>query len=111
MEVILNKNVESFTGSLNKSYGYAIQRRGKRFFSLRSSRGQVPPDGHWRFIKRCAQMALNKMYFVDIRVTAEEVRSALREADLWYGDLLVKMPKSRVLDAAFVLEITKRWAL
>ena len=111
MEVILNKNVESFTGSLNKSYGYAIQRRGNRFFSLRSSRGQVPPDGHWCFIKRCAQMAQNKMYFADIRVTAEEVRSALREADLWYGDMLAVMPKSRVLDAAFVLNITKRWGL
>ena len=111
MEVILNKNVESFTGSLNKSYGYAIQRRGNRFFSLRSSKGQVPPDGHWCFIKQCAQMAQNKMYFADIRVTAGEVRAALREADLWYGDLLVKMPKSRVLNAAFVLNITERWGL
>ncbi len=111
MEVILNKNVESFTGSLNKSYGYAIQRRRNRFFSLRSSKGQVPPDGHWCFIKQCAQMARNKMYFADIRVTAVEVWCALREADLWYGDSLFKMPKSRVLDADFVLEICERWAL
>ena len=79
MEVILSKQCESLTGLLNRDLGYFIQRRGKRFFSQRS-KYSVPPDGHWRFIVLCAQLAQNKLHIADIRVKREELHDALREA-------------------------------
>ena len=79
MEVILSKQCESLTGLLNRDLGYFIQRRGKRFFSQRS-KYSVPPDGHWRFIVLCAQLAQNKLHIADIRVKREELHDALWEA-------------------------------
>ena len=79
MEVILSKQCESLTGLLNRDLGYFIQRRGKRFFSQRS-KYSVPPDGHWRFIVLCAQLAQNKLHIADIRVKREELKQALYEA-------------------------------
>ena len=79
MEVILSKQCESLTGLLNRDLGYFIQRRGKRFFSQRS-KYSVPPDGHWRFIVLCAQLAQNRLHIADIRVKREELKQALYEA-------------------------------
>ena len=79
MEVILSKQCESLTGLLNHGHGYFIQRRGKRFFGQRSKHS-VPPDGHWRFIVLCAQLAQNKLHIADIRVKREELKQALYEA-------------------------------
>ena len=68
MEIILSSNCKSLTGSLGRGFGYSIQRRKNRFFTKRDSKGIIPPDGHWRFIVACAELAvaarakdLNKM--------------------------------------------------
>ena len=79
MEVILSKQCESLTGLLNHGHGYFIQRRGKRFFGQRSKHS-VPPDGHWRFIVLCAQLAQNRLHIADIRVKRDELKQALYEA-------------------------------
>ena len=79
MEIILSKQCESLTGSLGRGFGYFIVRRGKRFFSQRSRHSETP-DGHWRFILACAQLAQNKLHIADIRVSQDEVRTALLEA-------------------------------
>ena len=82
MEIILSKQCESLTGSLGRGFGYFIVRRGKRFFSQRS-RQSVPPDGHWRFILTCAQLAQNKLHIADIRVSREELKQAMYEARIF----------------------------
>ena len=82
MEIILSKQCESLTGSLGRGFGYFIVRRGKRFFSQRS-RHSVPPDGHWRFILTCAQLAQNKLHIADIRVSREELKQAMYEARIF----------------------------
>ena len=78
MEIILSKTCVSITGALNKRLGYSIQRQRGKFFSKRNSRGKVPPDGHWRFIELCAEQAKVGFLFSDIKVSAAELREALR---------------------------------
>ena len=86
MEVILSKQCESLTGTLGRGYGYCIESRRTKKGSLyhyakRNSKGPVPPDGHWRFIVLCAQLAQNKLHIADIRVKHEELQAALSEAN------------------------------
>ena len=50
MEIILSKQCESLTGSLGRGFGYHIQRRKNGFFAKRNSHGEIPRDGHLRFI-------------------------------------------------------------
>ena len=40
----------------------------------------MPPDGHWRFIVLCAELAHNGLYISDISVTRSELHEALTEA-------------------------------
>ena len=80
MEIILTENCTSYTGSVGRGFGYAIQKRGKRLFGVRKSRGTVPPDGHLRFILACAEIAKRKLHIADIRVSGEELREACHEA-------------------------------
>ena len=82
MEIFLSKQCESLTGSLGRGFGYFIVRRGKRFFSQRS-RHSVPPEGHWRFILTCAELAQNKLHIADIRVSREELKQAMYEARIF----------------------------
>ena len=82
MKIILSKQCESLTGMLNSSLGYHIEHRKNGFFSKRNQRGIVPPDGHWRFILTCAQLAQNKLHIADIRVGYKELWSALNEAGI-----------------------------
>jgi len=84
MEVITSSNVETITGKLDSYTGYYLQARrnknGKaRIFSYRK-RGYVPPDGHWRFILMCAQLAHKGLYATDIIVEGKELYLALYEA-------------------------------
>ena len=79
MEIILSSNCESFTGSLGRGFGYFIVRRKNGFFSVRS-RHSVPPDGHWRFIVACAELAKAGLHISDIKVSRDEVSDALKEA-------------------------------
>ena len=85
MEIFLAKQCESFTGSLGKGFGYHIQRRtnldGKtRFWGVRQSKGEIPPDGHLRFIFACAELAQLKTHITDIRVSRRELSDALWDA-------------------------------
>ena len=80
MEIILARHCKSLTGSLGKGYGYAVCRRGKRFFSQRSPKGPRIQDGHLRFIFACADMAQYNYFIGDIDVEGEELLEAAREA-------------------------------
>ena len=81
MEIILSKHCEALTGSLGKGYGYFIQRRRKNgFFTKRNSNGEIPADGHLRFIFACAELAQLKTHISDIRVPSRELCRALWEA-------------------------------
>jgi hypothetical protein len=85
MEIILSKQCESLTGSLGRGFGYFIVGRwsGKdakyRFYSQRSKHS-VPPDGHWRFIVLCAELAQNRLHISDISVRGKEIKAAITEA-------------------------------
>ncbi len=91
MEIILSKQCKFLCGSLGKGFGYHIQRRtdldGKtRFWGVRQSKGEIPANGHLRFILTCAELAQMKLHIADICVSKDEMRSALIEAgkiDLW----------------------------
>ena len=79
MEIILSLNCKSLTGSLGRGFGYFIVRRKNGFFSVRS-RHSVPPDGHWRFIVACAEIARMGLHLSDIKASRVEVSDALKEA-------------------------------
>ena len=80
MQVILSKQCLSLTGMLERGTGYYLRStKTGRFYSQRS-KGIVPPDGHWRFIVLCAELAHNRLYITDIRVSREEIKKALYEA-------------------------------
>jgi hypothetical protein len=90
MEIILSKQCLSLAGTLGQGYGYFIVKRKKGFFSVRSKYG-APPDGHWRFIVLCAELAQNKLHITDIRVTRQELIEALNEAHLFVAAQNLKM--------------------
>ena len=105
MEIILSDRVKSLTGSLGYGFGYSIRRRGNGFFSMRNPKGNVPPDGHWRFIKACAELALQEVHIVDILVTAKELRDALDEAGKIFPSRLVKARKGEIWQASQVFDL------
>ena len=80
MQIILSEQCDSLTGTLKRGLGYAIRKKNGGFYSVRCSNQRVPPDGHWRFIVLCAQLAQNKLHIADIRVKREELKQALYEA-------------------------------
>ena len=82
MRLFLSKQCESLTGSLGKGYGYAVRKHIKGYYGYRNAKGTVPPDGHWRFIVACAQLAKAKLHVTDIEVSEREMRAALDEAQL-----------------------------
>lgn len=83
MQVILSPNCKSFSGTISRYHGYSIQQRNEGFFAKRNSKGIIPPDGHWKFIVDCAELALSGLIFTDIKVKWDEVREALGEAHFW----------------------------
>ena len=83
MKIILSKQCESLTGSLGRGFGYHIQKRKNGYFAKRNSKGVIPPDGHWRFILTCAQLAQSKLHIADIRVSREELKQAMYEARIF----------------------------
>ena len=112
MEVLLSNNCLSLTGMLNPSLGYSLQRRRSkkskaRFFSLRSRFG-APPDGHWRFIVLCAELAQNQLHISDIRVQADEMRDALWEAGHFIAPQNLRKP---IYDARDVLNLKTTFGL
>ena len=79
MKVKLSNNCLSLAGLLCRDTGYYLRQKGKTFFSQRIGTN-VPPDGHWRFIVLCAELAHNGLYISDISVTRSELHEALTEA-------------------------------
>ena len=79
MQVILSSRCLSLTGMLERGLGYSLQRRKSGFYSQRSKHS-VPPDGHWRFIVLCAELAQNGLHIADIKVGWLELQTALYEA-------------------------------
>ena len=83
MEIFLSPTCESLTGMLGRGFGYYIRSTKKgRFFGQRSKHA-VPPNGHWRFILTCAQIAQNGLHIADISVSREELKQALYEANVF----------------------------
>ena len=80
MQIILSTRCRSLTGTISGKYGYAVQKRKSGFYGVRYSRGYVPPDGHWRFILNCAQLAHNGLYVARIELHWTELYDALYEA-------------------------------
>ena len=80
MEIFLSKQCESLTGSLGQGFGYHIQKRKNGFFAKRNSYGDIPRDGHLKFILSCAELAQSKLHITDIRVPSEELMYALWKA-------------------------------
>lgn len=79
MKVILSNMCTSLVGMLNPELGYHLEHRKNGFFAVRNNT-PAPPDGHWRFIVLCAELAQTGLYISDIEVTAGELDDALEEA-------------------------------
>ena len=82
MELILSKHCESLTGCLGRQFGYHIKHRKNGFFAERNPNSEVPPDGHWKMICACANLAEMKLHVAGLKVNAVEVADALSEAGL-----------------------------
>ena len=102
MEVILTQRCKSLTGELGSGFGYHIQRRKNGFFAKRNSKGVVPPDGHWKFIVSCAELAKNGFMLSDIQVNGYELKAALTEACFFASALDVDLDNE--YNAAQVLQ-------
>lgn len=87
MKVILSKHCLTLAGMLEHDLGYHLVRRKNGFFARRNSKGHIPPDGHWRFIVLCAELAQNGLHISDIRITGVEINKALCEAK-WGSPLI-----------------------
>ena len=114
MEIILTKNCMSLTGSLGKGFGYHIKHRKNGFFIERNSNGDVPPDGHWKMICACANLAEMKLHITDIKVSASEVANALYEAGLITPAYCLRAyPDNypKVFNASDILNFKKRFYL
>lgn len=112
MEVILSNRVKSFTGSLGAGFGYSIRRRGNSFFAMRSPKGYVPMDGHWRFIKACAELALQDLHIDDILVTTRELQAALFEmGEILIPFRLMSAPKGEIWHASQVIDLVNNCGL
>ena len=112
MKVILSTMCTSLVGMLERGLGYHLEHRKNGFFSKRNQRGSVPPDGHWRFIVLCAELAQNHLYISDIQVSRVELLNALSEAGLALGanspslsSLCSRDVRHEVLSAADVMSI------
>ena len=90
MEIFLSPTCKSLTGTLGRGFGYYIRSTKKgRFFGQRSKH-TVPPNGHWRFILTCAQLAQAKLHIGDVRIEWEELQSALYEAKCFNASYVVR---------------------
>ena len=108
MRIILSDRVQALRGSLGRGFGYFIVKRGNAFYSQRSRHlAFVPPNGHWRFIVACAELAKNGLHIADIQVTDKEIVTAISEA----GRFCHAYKRNRVFNAKQVLELKSRLGL
>ena len=98
MEIFLSNQCKSLTGQLGRQYGYSIQKRGKRFFSKRNSRGNVPLNAHLKFILSCADVARLKLHICDIAVSQKELREALIESKHFIAAHYLRLPTYNARD-------------
>ena len=108
MKVLLSQQCLSLTGMLERGLGYHLEQRKNGFFAKRNSKGHVPPDGHWRFIVLCAELAQNKLYVTDIRLLAEELQEALQEAGHYVASQNLR---KTIYDARDVLNLKTTFGL
>ena len=108
MQIILSKQCESLTGSLGRGFGYHIQKRKNGFYAKRNSNGEIPPDGHLKFILSCANLAQSKLHIADIRVSREELKSALYEAHCF---IAMQNLKLETYDARDILNLKHTFGL
>ena len=108
MQLFLSKQCESLTGSLGSGYGYAVQKQRGGYYAKRNSKGIVPPDGHLRFILKCAELARMKLHIVDIRVPRLELQVALMEAGQYPASLRITQTE---LNAEQVINFKQRYKL
>lgn len=92
MKIILSPECTSLTGALDNYTGYYIRHAEDGFFAQRTSRGHVPPDGHWQFIVICAEQCQRGSHIQDISVGCVELITALHEAGLREAALQVNRP-------------------
>lgn len=108
MEIILSERCKSLTGNLGSGFGYFIVKRKGRFYSVRSKHN-VPPDGHWRFILACAELAKIGLHISDVKVGWTELYSALYEAHNFVASEEVRRNYSKkgkaVYDARDIINI------
>ena len=110
MQLFLSKQCESLTGSLGSGYGYAVQKQRGGYYAKRNSKGIVPPDGHLRFILKCAELARMKLHIVDIQVSVGELDEALEEAT----EGMVQTPwapSDAIVNAEQVLKLKQEYKL
>lgn len=81
MQIFLSANCVALAGLIRHDLGYYIRSTKKGNFYAQRSRYNVPPDGHWRFIVLCAELAQNGLHISDIKVSRGEVKDALYEAN------------------------------
>ena len=108
MKVILSKQCLSLTGMLERGLGYHLEHRKNGFFSKRNQKGFVPPDGHWRFIVLCAEMARNGLYISDVQVSREEMKRAIYEAG---GYIAMQNLRLQVYNARDILNLKTTFGL
>ena len=115
MEIILSPRCKSFTGTISRYHGYAIRRNGNRFFSYRCPEKKATPEGHWKFILTCAELAKQGYMLTDIRIGWEELQSALYEAKYFIASEMVRRnytDKNKVwYDARDILNIKTTFGL
>ena len=109
MEIILNENCSSFTGSLNGSYGYAVRKHKGGFYLFRYSRGKVPYDGHLSAIAALAKMAVAGLCIAEVKCSAGELKQAFQEAGYVFGSALGILPNKLILGAEQVLFYLDCW--
>lgn len=80
MKVKLSNQCLSLTGMLDRGTGYYLRSTKKGNFYSQRSKHSVPPDGHWRFIVLCAELAQNGLHISDVKVDWMELQRALYEA-------------------------------
>ena len=109
MQVFLSQQCLSLTGLLRTDLGYYLRSTKKGNFYAQRSKHSVPPDGHWRFIVLCAELAQNKLHITDIEVSQKEIMKALHE--MHRGAYLWKLSYPNILHADDVLSLKSRLGL
>ena len=110
MEIVLTDYCIELQGTLRPEYGYFIVRRGEKFFAQRS-RHLYNPDGHWRFIKLCTEMARNNMYIYDVKIEGLELYTALLEFGIPPRVALVMVDLDKEYSAEDIGHLIKKYKL